>query len=97
MLSGGAWRDQMSFDSAARRLSEPAFCHLNLTYCGDTKSSMRRDASFAEDVYFDGKTHYETVWFQPVRSGYQSRWRRRRTHVVGLGEPRPGGRPLCRF
>src|SRR5438445_13814647 len=32
-----------------------AFCHLNLTYCGDTKSSVRRDVSFFENVYLMGK------------------------------------------
>src|SRR6478672_9929850 len=34
---------------------ETAPCHLNLSYCGNTKSSMRRDVSCKRGVYFMGK------------------------------------------
>src|SRR6266540_1172501 len=34
---------------------ETALCHLNLRYCGNTKSSMRRDVSCKRSVYFMGK------------------------------------------
>src|SRR5258705_8628706 len=37
------------------RALETALCHLNLRYCGDTKSSMRRDVSCKRGVYFMGK------------------------------------------
>ena len=52
----------MLFDSAQmklpfwlRRVPDAAFCLLNLRYCGDTKSSMRRDVSCEENVYLMGK------------------------------------------
>src|SRR2546428_6610994 len=37
------------------RAPETALCHLNLRYCGNTKSSMRRDVSCKRSVYFMGK------------------------------------------
>ena len=36
---------QRNVPLVAQRTPELAFCHLNLTYCSDTKSSMRRDVS----------------------------------------------------
>src|SRR5436305_6849719 len=37
------------------RAPETALCHLNLRYCGNTKSSMRRDVSCKRSVYYMGK------------------------------------------
>jgi hypothetical protein len=34
---------------------------LNLTHCGDTKSSMRRDGSCIKNVNSNGKIRYETA------------------------------------
>src|SRR5258708_10215160 len=59
MLAGDAriigWLIPLSEMLFARRLPQPAFCHLNLTYCGDTKSSMRRDGSFLRTSILMGK------------------------------------------
>src|SRR5436309_3063526 len=37
------------------RAPETTLRHLNLRYCGNTKSSMRRDATCKRSVYFMGK------------------------------------------
>src|SRR6267154_2444469 len=37
-------------------------CHLNLTHCGDTKTSMRRDVSCMRTSIWMGKTRDEIVW-----------------------------------
>ena len=58
-------------------------CHLNLTHCGDTNPSTRRDVSDWTSN-FEWETRYETVWFQPVWTGDQGCWRRRRALVVGV-------------
>ena len=44
-------------ENAALRgaMAASGVCYLNLTYCGDTKSSMRRDVSFARTSILMGK------------------------------------------
>src|ERR1017187_9287760 len=70
--------------------------HLNLTHWGDTKASKRRDVTCMRNVNLNGKTRYETVWFQLVWTGDQGRLCRRCTDVVAVGGPWPIG-PVCRF
>jgi len=37
-------------DDRSAQLQPARSCHLNLTHCGDTKSTMRRDVSRDENV-----------------------------------------------
>ena len=50
-----------------------------------------------ENVNLNGKTRYETVWFQACSAGDQGCRRRRRADAVGVGRPCPVGGPFAGF